>query len=324
MIEKSRVEEITTVVDSNIDLGNLWIKAVGFNSEDELIMQSLPNLVETRETLNPKAKMIELNGRKLFLGCGLKNNNVAKHKRDFLVEQVLAMTCSLYPNLDVMDVNLKLGLPPEQYAQAQYQRELLSKFKTGEFYDFKLEGKDKKIKINNIQLCIEGYSSFVALADDINYNGRDLLLCDIGGGTTDSCVFTYDFDEDQFVPGVPITIAKGCIDMIDEITKKINSIDGADIKSEQVDAYIRRNKDEILYGNNSYSIGQFVHVAKDTANLIYNRLTNEYGSLDNYCIILTGGGYKLFNKLVSDKISNQLHFSETDRFYANAIGFALQ
>ena len=57
MIEKLRTETIVKV-DSNIDLGNLHIKAVGFNENDEMIMESLPNLVETRETLNPKAKML--------------------------------------------------------------------------------------------------------------------------------------------------------------------------------------------------------------------------------------------------------------------------
>lgn len=323
MIEKLRTETIVKV-DSNIDLGNLHIKAVGFNENDEMIMESLPNLVETRETLNPKAKMLEFDGRKIFLGCGTKNNNVLKHKRDFLVEQVLVMTCVLYPNSDNLDVNLKLGLPPEQYAQRQYQQELLDKFKLGETYDFKLDGRNKRLKISNIQLCIEGYSAFVALADNINYNGRDLLICDIGGGTTDACSFTYDFDSDQFIPGIPTTVTKGCIDMIEEITKKINSVHGADIKSEQVDVYIRKDKDELLYGDNSYVISEFVDVAKDTANLIYNKFNNEYGSWDNYLVILVGGGHKLFNKLVSEKISNQLELDETERFFANAIGFALQ
>ena len=88
--------------------------------------------------------------------------------------------------------------------------------------------------------------------------------------------------------------------------------------------YIRKDKDELLYGDNSYVISEFVDVAKDTANLIYNKFNNEYGSWDNYLVILVGGGHKLFNKLVSEKISNQLELDETERFFANAIGFALQ
>lgn len=323
MITKSKMETIIKV-DSNVDLGNLHIKAVGFNEVDEMIMESMPNLVETRETLNPKAKMIEFAGRRIFLGCGTKNNNVLKHKRDFLVEQVLAITCALYPENDKMEVNLKLGLPPEQYTQQKYQKELLDKFKLGNEYKFKLDGKEKSITIANIQICIEGYSAFVALAEDIEYSGRDLLIMDIGGGTSDACSFSYDFDAEQFIPGVPTTATKGCIDMISKITTEMNSLHGADIKDNQVDVYIRKNRDEILYGDTTYKISEHMDVAKDIANLIYNQFTNQYGSLDNYMVILVGGGYKLFNKLIGDKISNQLDLPDTERFYANAIGFSLQ
>lgn len=323
MREKARTG-IIAKVDSSVDLGNLELKASGFNEKDEMIMSTLPNLVETRETLNPLAKMIEFNDRKIFLGCGTRNNNILKHKRDFLVEQVLAMTCVLYPNNDKMEVNLKLGLPPEQYIQQKYQKELLDKFELGKEYEFKLDGKEKSIIITNIQICIEGYSAFVALAEDLEYNGRDLLVIDIGGGTSDACSFSYDFDTEQFIPGVPTTAPTGCIDMINKITTKINSLNGADIKDEQVDVYIRRDKDELLYGDTTYKISEHIDIAKDTANLIYNKFTNQYGSLDNYMVILVGGGHKLFNKLIGDKISNQLEISNTDRFYANVIGFALQ
>lgn len=311
-------------VDSNVDLGNLHIKATGFNENDELIMDTIPNLVETRETLNHLAKMIELGGRKIFLGCGTKNNNVLKHKRDFLVEQVLAMTCTLYPEYDNLSVNLKLGLPPEQYSQKLYQEELLNKFEIGKNYNFKIDGKEKNVVISDIKICIEGYSAFVALAENIEYAGRDLLIIDVGGGTSDACSFTYNFDIEQFVPGTPVTAASGCIDMIEKIKNKMNSVHGGDIKENQIDAYIRKDKDELLHGNDIYRISEHIDAAKDTANLIYNKFVNVYGSLDSYLVVLVGGGYKLFDKMVGDKISNQLQLSEVDRFYANAIGFALQ
>lgn len=325
MIEKSRTETIVRVeVESNVDIGNLNLKGVGFNDKDEMVMVNLPSSVETRTTLNHLAKMIEFGNRKIFLGCGTRNNNVLKHKRDFLVEQVFAMTCMLYPNLDNLDVNLKLGLPPEQFSQAQYQKELLEKFEIGRNYNFKIDGKEKNIIINNIQICIEGYSAFVALAEDIQYNGRDLLIMDIGGGTSDACSFTYDFDLEQFVPGVPVTATLGSIDMIEKITNNMNSLYGADIKETQVDTYIRKDKDELLHGNNIYKISEHIEVAKDTVNLICNKFTNVYGSLDNYSVLVVGGGAKLFNLLAYDKISNSLEISDTDMFYANAIGFALQ
>ena len=70
MIVKSRTETIEFIeVESNLDLGNFNLKGVGFDEEGNMVMVTLPNLVETRNTLNHLAKMIEINGRKLFLGC---------------------------------------------------------------------------------------------------------------------------------------------------------------------------------------------------------------------------------------------------------------
>ena len=77
MIEKSRTETIEFIeIDSNIDLGNFNLKAVGFDENEEMVMVTLPNLIETRNTLNHLAKMIEINNRKLFIGCGNAYNNV--------------------------------------------------------------------------------------------------------------------------------------------------------------------------------------------------------------------------------------------------------
>lgn len=325
MIVKSRTETIEFIeVESNLDLGNFNLKGVGFDEEGNMVMVTLPNLVETRNTLNHLAKMIEINGRKLFLGCGNANNKVLKHKRDFMLEQVLTMTCMLYPNFDNMKVSLKIGLPPEEFSKLAYQKALLENFPTGVAYNFKLEGKEKNIIIDSVKICIEGYSAFVAIADDVKYSGRDLIVVDIGGGTTDACSFSYNFDMEQFVPGRPITVPSGNINLISDITNKINSLDGADISSLQIDTYIRKNIDTVEFANFTYNINEHISSAKDSADLIFSRLENEYGSLDKYEVILVGGGSKLFNMLMSDKINKKLNLEEEIMYYSNAIGFALQ
>ena len=46
MIEKSRTETIEFIeIDSNIDLGNFNLKAVGFDENEEMVMVTLPNLI---------------------------------------------------------------------------------------------------------------------------------------------------------------------------------------------------------------------------------------------------------------------------------------
>ena len=58
-----------------------------------------------------------------------------------------------------------------------------------------------------------------------------MLVIDVGGGTTDACPFSYNFDLEQFIPGMPITIESGKINLVSDITNKINNIDGADIST---------------------------------------------------------------------------------------------
>ena len=325
MIVKSRTETIEFIeIDSNIDLGNFNLKAVGFDENEEMVMVTLPNLIETRNTLNHLAKMIEINNRKLFIGCGNANNKVLKHKRDFLLEQVLTMTCMLYPKLDNMKINLKLGLPPAEFSKSAYQKALLENFKIGHIYNFKLEGKEKNIIINSAKICIEGYSAFVAIADEVKYSGRDLLVIDVGGGTTDACPFSYNFDLEQFIPGMPITIESGNINLVSDITNKIKNKDGADISTLQIDTYIRKDINRVEFGDFVYDIIEYIPSAKATASLIFSRLENEYGSLDKYELVLVGGGAKLFNALMDDKINKKIELDENFKLYANALGFALQ
>ena len=79
-----------------------------------------------------------------------------------------------------------------------------------EEYNFKIrvngEWIDKTVVINSIDVKIEGYSALVSIADDLKFNGRDVLAVDVGGNTTDVIPFAWSHKYQQFVPGIPDTI----------------------------------------------------------------------------------------------------------------------
>ncbi|WP_455539536.1 hypothetical protein [Terrisporobacter sp.] len=319
----------TEIKELNLDLGNLELKAVGFDSNDNVILKTLHNkiLQGSEDTLSPDARYLNYNDRRIWVGEGTLNNNIAKYSREFLVEQMLVMSCEVY-NDDYLILDLKLGLPPSQYKEDTHRNELISKFELNKEYKFKIRKNnkwiDKTIKINNIDVKIEGYSAFISIADDINNNGRDLLICDVGGNTTDAIKFSWSNKYQKFIPSTPFTISKGQVAMITDIQQKINSIHGADISFDKVDECILYNVEKILYGGYSYEINDYINAASDSADLIINQLTDKFGSLDNYELILLGGGHKLFNKLKSDKIKHQTNICDADRFYANALGYSMQ
>lgn len=322
------VKEIPTR-ELSVDLGNLELKGCGFNSNDELILKTLHNKVMSgsEDTLSPDARLLDFN-RKIWIGEGTLNNNAAKYDREFLEEQVLAMICEVYPCDDMLNINLVLGLPPQQYKEDKLKEALISKFKINEEYKFKIRvnGKwvDKVVIINSIDIKIEGYSALVSVADDLIYNGKDILAVDIGGNTTDVISFAWSNKYQQFIPGKPDTISIGQIDMLMDIQQGINSVHGADISMDTIDECILYDVEEILHGDYRYRLSDYIVSASDTADMIISKIQSKFGSIDNYEIALFGGGYKLFNKLKCDKIRYQVDICEADRFYANAIGYSMQ
>ena len=324
------VKEIPVVRELNVDLGNMELKGCGFNENDELILKTLHNkiLAGSEDTLSPDARLLEVFGRKLWIGEGSPNNNVAKYDREFLEEQVLAMACEVYPSDDILRIDLKLGLPPAQYKEISYRDKLISKFKINEEYNFKIRNNGKWINktliINTVDVKIEGYSAFISISEDVQYQGRDILALDIGGNTSDAIRFAWSHKYGQFVANTPYTVEKGQIDMISDIQQKINSINGADISADKIDEGILYDVNEIPYGDYNYKISDYICAANDTAEMIINQIQNKFGSLDNYEVCLFGGGHKLFNKLKHDKIRHQIDICDADRFYANCIGYSMQ
>lgn len=328
-INSMTVKEIPTR-ELNVDLGNLELKACGFNDNDELILKTLHNriLPGAENTLSPDARYLDVLGRKIWVGEGTLNNNAAKYDREFLEEQVLAMVCEVYPSDNILNIDLSLGLPPEQYKEDTLKQRLISKFKVNEEYNFKIrvngEWVNKTVVINSIDVKIEGYSALVSIADDLKFNGKDVLAVDIGGNTTDVISFTWSHKYKQFVPGKPDTITIGQIDMLMDIQQKINSINGADISMSKIDECILYDVDKILHGDYEYQINDYISAAADTAEMIINQIQNKFGSLDNYEVALFGGGHKLFTKLKHDKMKYQIDICDADRFYSNAIGYSMQ
>lgn len=314
----------------NVDLGNLELKAAGFNDNDELILKTLHNriLPGSENTLSPDARYLEVFDRRIWIGEGTLNNNAAKYDREFLEEQVLAMVCEVYPSDDILNINLSLGLPPEQYKEDTLKKQLISKFKINKEYNFKIringEWVNKTVIINNIDVKIEGYSALVSIADDLKFNGKDILAVDIGGNTTDVISFAWSHKYQQFVPGKPDTVTIGQIDMLADIQQKINSINGADISISKIDECILYDVDKVLHGEHEYKMNDYINAASDTAEMIVNQIQNKFGSLDNYELALFGGGHKLLNLLKGDKIRCQVDICDADRFFANCIGYSMQ
>lgn len=310
------------IVKAGVDLGNSMLKGATF-IDGKLVLKKLPNKIQYSKTINPKARIIVRDNETIYIGVGDLNNNVLKHTRRNLLDQVLVMIDELYPNDNELSVDLRLGLPPVQFFNDSYLKSFENLFPTNQTFEFSINGIAKKITFNSIETKVEGYSGFVSVADTIDTK-QDLLSIDVGGGTTDLCSYKYDYEDKMYYPDIVDTVTKGVIDLSEEIANYFNDVNNADITKDNIDQVLKNNLDVIEYKNKEYKLEDYIGTIKATTDTMLNKITNKFGQLDRYVVIGVGGGYKVFNKMIKNEISNEIKIKDDKQFYANAIGYLAQ
>lgn len=311
------------IVSVGIDLGNSMLKAAreDFNKK---IRVKVPNRIQYEKSINPKAKKVEFNGNTIFIGVGELNNNVQKHSRKHLLEQTFVMINELYPNESVLKVDLRLGLPPVQYFNDSYKSNFANMFQVGQLFEFTVNGVAKKITFMSLEIFVEGYSAFVSNIESIGDNKQDVLSIDVGGGTTDICSFSYDYDDEMYYPNDTLTIPKGVIDYGLEIANHFNEVENADISSKYIDSLLKNNVEEIEYKGNKYKLENYLTSIEPIVYDTTNKITNKFGELDRYIVVGIGGGYKTYNRIIKDKIASEIKLDEDSQFFGNAEGYLEQ
>ena len=305
-----------------VDLGNSMINAATYIN-NELKLVKLPNKIKFEKTISPKARVLSIDNQVMYIGVGDLNNNVLKHTRKNLLEQVLVMINELYPDEDNLGVELVTGLPPAQMFNDKYLEAFQNIFTDKGVIEFRINGRYKTVEITSVDVYAEGYSGFISLVDKINTT-QNILSIDVGGSTTDLCNYSYDYEDDVFYPDVTDTIEKGIIDLEKAIVDKFNNDNGADIEIDQIDVALRNDLRFIKYEGKDYILDEYIEAMYPIINDILNKITNKFGQLDKYYIVGIGGGYKTFNKYAYQFISKQLEVDEDSRFYANVTGYLEQ
>lgn len=311
------------IVSVGIDLGNSMLKAAKLDGSRK-VRAKLPNRIQYSKTISAKAKKVEFNGQTIFVGVGELNNNVQKHSRKHLLEQTFVMLNELYPNVNELKVDLRLGLPPVQYFNDSHKSNFENMFPIGKSFEFTIDGEAKKVTFISLEVFVEGYSAFVSNIDSIGDNKQDILSVDVGGGTTDLCSYSYDYDDEMYYPNDTLTIPSGVIDYGVEIAKHFNEVENADVDSKYIDSLLKNNIDVIEYKGNKYDLKNYLSAIEPIVNDTTNKITNKFGELDRYIVVGIGGGYKTYNRIIKDRIAAQIELDEDSQFYGNAEGYLEQ
>lgn len=310
------------IVKASLDLGNSMLKGATY-IDGKAIVCKLPNKIQFNKTVNPKARVFEMDGNIMYVGVGKLNNNVLKHTRKYLLEQALVMIHELYPNDSELKVDLKLGLPPEQLFNDSYLKEYENLFPTSKVFNYSVGGTSKKVTINSVEVFAEGYSAFVNLVDEIT-SKQDIISIDVGGGTTDLCNYSWDYEDEMYYPDETYTIKKGIINFSEEIAKYFNNKESADIQKEFIDNLLKNDIEVIEYEGKEFKLSDYLVSLSPMIDDMMNDITNKFGKLDRYIVVGIGGGYKTFNRMMNNQIKKEIEIDSEKQFYANALGYLEQ
>lgn len=310
------------IVKTSLDLGNSMLKGATY-IDGKAIVCKLPNKIQFNKTVNPKARVFEIDGNIMYVGVGKLNNNVLKHTRKYLLEQALVMIHELYPNDSELKVDLKLGLPPEQLFNDSYLKEYENLFPTSKVFNYSVGGISKKVTINSVEVFAEGYSAFVNLVDEIT-SKQDIISIDVGGGTTDLCNYSWDYEDEMYYPDETYTIKKGIINFSEEIAKYFNNKESADIQKEFIDNLLKNDIEVIEYEGKEFKLSDYLVSLSPMIDDMMNDITNKFGKLDRYIVVGIGGGYKTFNRMMNNQIKKEIEIDSEKQFYANALGYLEQ
>jgi len=277
-----------------VDVGNYSLK--------EFPNTNIKSLVTTEENILGSKICMEYEEKKYYIGEGNFETELNKSsKNNFL--PLLLTGIALNSSKDDVFQQIVVGLPINQYKTNKAQ--LVDMVLSDRVRNIKLNGEDRKIIITDFDVYPEALGAYYSLniSDDV-------IMCDIGGRTTDICYIA-----DKKLKESSTTVV-GTIGIYKDIADKLNSLYSLDLDIPAAERILNKGYFEI--DGQQTDLSFVTEILKRNFNKINDELTMKFPARTEK-IILVGGGYKLFEKAFKKRYVNS--YVADNPIYANAIGF---
>ncbi|EII6834432.1 ParM/StbA family protein (plasmid) [Clostridioides difficile] len=291
-----------------IDVGNYAVKT---STED--IFESKVTEVKN---FNSDSDSIKIGNKTYYLGEGDEEINIVKYEKENFLPLLLGAICR---NTDDEVIDLALGLPVKQFGGLR--KDLIEKLQGKEYHVEFAKGNEttkRDITIRSVQVFPEGVTGYLYYAKDIvdQVAGRDVVLVDIGGKTTDIALVQGNKATN------PYSINVGTINIYDAIKKSLEMderfLGKVEIKREKIQDYI--NKGFYLNGEKQ-DIKKNIDASISLFKEIYNELKLNY-PVSTAAVVVMGGGAKLLGEAFKKNIPGIIVMSDVDKHvFANAKGY---
>ncbi|WP_090087378.1 ParM/StbA family protein [Clostridium uliginosum] len=276
-----------------IDLGNYNVKAINEKGK-QITFQS--NVSRDYETFPDGFKYVLLDGEYTFFEKGNFNLEYIKTQKNYTAQLLYAISL-LHEDEEIIETNLVLLLPISEMQEKQkYINDL--KGKEFEFTVRTNKKQDKIIKINDVFVTPEGYSSYFTLKDDIK--DSNLLLIDVGGRSSDVIALEH---------GKPQILKTYKIGILDMYMKLQNLNADKEYRLEEIKIAIDRGDIKLTKKQLASFVNDIINETKiDSINLNH---------FDN--VIWTGGASKVLEEIINDNLPKSCYIHENP-LYSNILG----
>lgn len=276
-----------------------------------LFKDSVGNLISSKVTdimpYNSVADAIKINGVTYYIGEGEYEIQAKKFDKSSYLPLLLAGICKSTNEENVI-VKLALGLPLNQIKKCSDELiELLEETQHNVIFN----GRPRLIQITTVNVYPEGISAYQHLSNQyqIDLVDRDVVVVDIGGGTTDICLIR-DYTATKLT-----SLNIGTIHIYDAIKKSLEQhyID-VKIDLEKVRHYLNKG---FWYEGEEQDISFAIESAEYLFKKIYNELKLNY-PISTEVVMLIGGGSELLEDAFEEAVSDLI---VADDLFANVNGY---
>lgn len=271
------------------EVGN--ITTIVKSSKELLTFESRIEEAQEQHLLDSNREVFEIEGKKYIAEMGSFENNLYKYeKKNFknILHYAIAKVA------DSGNVKLITSIPANQYNS--FKDEMKNVIMNNNKISVKINEVTKNITIEEVAILPEGYSIFKTTPKEFLIEGAKTVIIDIGGGTTELILF----DElGRFVNGDSIN--KGLLNLFNLIQTDIQTKTKKLLSIEDVRKLIDKKLNIVGLNNYTYDL-----IISEFANNLMNLIKGKIAEIDQYNVLVVGGGADILKDTIKDHISHAL------------------
>lgn len=274
--------------------------------------------VKTSEEVHHLSKFKESNGfdsekeiiyesKNIIVGEGEFQTDFNKSMKENTLPLLFSALALSHPTEQFFQV--VVGLPIQQYKSNK--KELIAFIEENRAKEVTVNGHKRDIVITDIEVAPEGASAYynLSLEQKNKLGNRPLIIVDIGGLTTDVCLFKDKRIKDYR------TIPVGMLNIYADIVSFTNERYTESFKLEEGEDIL---KDGLFLNGEQKDVSFITPILKKHFDSIYKELQLTFEVNKGY-VLLTGGGSNIFKIPFQNRLKNCIVSS--DNIFDNARGF---